>query len=122
MISLAQITGCFPTVRDWSDSYLDDGRQRLLGEGEGFSVEIILGDSLDHVGVFSPSMERSEVFALVEAFLNRQEAVEIIFERVREFYRREPEGTFHHILGAHTLTLFQARGGMQLRISPSTDL
>lgn len=122
MVTLTDILACFPAISDWKDAYLDDSRQRLLGETEGFSVEIILGESLDHVGVFSDSIERPEVVSVMEVFSGSCDVAGVILDRARDFFLNAPDGTFHSILGNHTLTLFHLRKCMHLRISPSTDL
>ncbi len=36
MRDLEQVLGCFPSILDWRDAYLNDGRQRILGDAPEF--------------------------------------------------------------------------------------
>lgn len=121
MRELDQILSCFPTVSDWQDIYLDDNRQRLLGEAQGISVEIILGGSLDHVGIFSRETECPEMLSVMEVFLGSQESASAVLIRARDYFRRQPDGIFHAILGAHTLSIANVGNETHFRVSPSTD-
>ncbi|MBN8711538.1 MAG: hypothetical protein BGO12_07255 [Verrucomicrobia bacterium 61-8] len=121
MPELDQILACFPSVPDWKEVYLDDGRQRILGDAGRFSVEIILGSSLDHVCIFSDDKELEEMLSVMELFLESRDSALIIQDRVRISFTQNPDTPFHSILGTHTLTIFRINGYTHFRISPSIE-
>lgn len=122
MPHLAEILGCFPTIADWKEAYLDDGRQRILGDAEKFSVEIILGDSIDHVGIFSVWNEQPEMLSVMELFLGSHENACGVLARTRNFFASGGHETFHAVLRTHTMTLFHVGERVHFRVSPSTDI
>jgi hypothetical protein len=122
MRDLNEILNCFPSVLDWRDIYLDDGRQRILGDAPGFSVEIILGSSLDHIGIFSSAEDRPEMLSVMAMFLENQDSASMVLDRSKMFFTEKPDGIFHAILGTHTLTISHIKECTHFRVSPSTDL
>ncbi len=119
MPDLDQILACFSSITDWRDVYLDDGRQRILGDAGRFSVEIILGSSLDHVGIFSEDQELTEMLSVMEVFLESRDSALVIWDRARTALAQNPDVPFHSILGSHTLTVFRIEGHTHFRVSPS---
>lgn len=121
MPDLDQILRCFPSISDWQDSYLDDRRQRLLGDAADFSVEIILGNSLDGIGIFSSANEEPEMVSVMELFLGGKGSARLILDRARLFFADDPQGVFRAILGTHTLTMVRVKRCTHFRVSSSID-
>lgn len=119
MPDLDQILACFSSITDWREVYLDDGRQRILGDAGRFSVEIILGNSLDHVCIFSDEQELAEMLSVMELFLESRDSALVIRDRARVAFAQNPDTAFHSILGSHTLTVFRIEGHTHFRVSPS---
>lgn len=121
MPDLDQILRCFPSISDWQDSYLDDRLQRLLGDADNFSVEIVLGNSLDGVGIFSSANEGPEMVSVMELFLGGKGSAREVLDRARFFFAHDPLGVFRAILGTHTLTMVRVKRCTHFRVSPSSD-
>lgn len=122
MRNLDQVLSCFPSILDWQDAYLDDGRQRILGDAPGFSVEIVLDSSLDHVGIFSHMEERPEMLSVIALFLESQISASAVIDQAREFFTEKPEGVFRAMLGNHGLTLARVNQQTHFRVFPTTEL
>ncbi len=118
MRNLDQVLNCFPSILDWKDAYLNDGRQRILGDAPGFSVEIILGSSLDHFGIFSSTEERPEMISVIAMFLENQCSASVFIDQAREFLREQPDGIFQAMLGRHALTLSRVQQQIHFRFFP----
>lgn len=122
MRNLDQVLSCFPSILDWRDAYLNDGRQRILGDAPGFSVEIILGSSLDHVGIFSSTEERPEMISVIAMFLENQCSASVVIDQAREYLGEQPDGIFRAMLGRHALTLSRVQQQTHFRVFPATEL
>lgn len=122
MRNLDLVLSCFPSILDWRDAYLNDGRQRILGEAPGFSVEIILGSSLDHVGIFSNMEERPEMISVIAMFLENKCSASTVIDHAREFLAEQPDATFRAMLGSHALTLSRVQQQTHFRVFPSAEL
>lgn len=121
MPDLDQILRCFPSISDWQESYLDDCRQRLLGDSGSFSVEIILGESPAGIGIFSSAFEEPEMLLVMELFLQNAASARKLLDRSRIFFSQDPKGVFHAILGTHTLTMVRIQHCTHFRVSPTVN-
>lgn len=121
MPDLDQILRCFPSISDWQESYLDDCRQRLLGDSGSFSVEIILGEAPAGIGIFSSVAEEPEMLLVMELFLQNSSSARKLLDRSRLFFSKEPKGVFRAILGTHTLTMVRIKHCTHFRVSATAD-
>lgn len=119
MCELNEILNCFPTINDWRDVYLDDGRQRLLADTSEFSVEIILGATLDRLNIFSTGKDTGEMLLVMALFSRNLGSASAILQRSRIFLGDKPGCVFHALLCTHVLTLTRLHGCTHFRIFPA---
>lgn len=57
-MNLSDIQNTLSSVKDWEDSYLTNGKQRLLGESENIRCEVMLGEKIESVIISFDSVEK----------------------------------------------------------------
>ena len=57
-MNLSDIQNTLSSVKDWEDSYLKNGKQRLLGESKNIRCEIMLGNKIESVIISFDSVEK----------------------------------------------------------------
>ncbi len=87
-----------------------------------FSVEIILGSSLDHVGIFSSMEERPEMLTVIAMFLENRCLASAVIDLAREFLAEKPDEIFRAMLGNHALTLSRVQRQTHFRVFPAAEL
>lgn len=65
-MNLNDLTACFPSIKDWEDSYFTEptNGQRLLGNANDYQVEIILETELRKVAFFFSNVNEEMVSCL----------------------------------------------------------
>lgn len=114
-MTLQEITACFPSIKDWEDSYFKEptSGQRLLGVGGGCHVEIILETELRKVAFIFDSVT-DEMLSCLNLFSGgRLKSLEYL-RSASAFVGRNPNTPYQRIFEGCEVTMTQIRDSKKM--------